>query len=359
VAVLPVDVRTTCIPVKDLQPGMIVGKTILSEAGQVILDENIALNDSLIQLLAAWKITEVHISVPPESENVSELFRKNQSIAATHSEIVETIKTAFEKIRYLREVPIEQLKELAGRCIDSLLSTSCVLYQLVTIRDTDDYTFMHSVNVGVTAGVIGKWMNLSGAPLHDLVLAGLLHDVGKTQIPLPILNKPGKLTPAEMYVMKKHAPLGYELLNEKCQLPETVLSGVLQHHERMDGSGYPENLAADSIGMIARIIAVADTLDAMTSNRVYRAAVTPFSVIHEFSSLMFNKLAPEVITVFLENINASLLGSIVRLSDGSTAKVIYIDKDHLDRPTVQTPDGQYIALGKKRDLQICEILAGW
>lgn len=338
---------------------MTVGKTILSDSGQVILDKNMVLNDSLIQLLATWEIQDIDIFAQAAPENISELFMGHQSMAATHGEIVATIKGAFEKIRYLREVPIEQLKDLASRCIDSLLSTSCVVYQLATIRDTDDYTFMHSVNVGVTAGVIGKWLEMSGPALHDLVLSGLLHDVGKTQIPLPILNKPGKLTPSEMQIMKKHAALGFDLLSDNCQLPKAVLHGVLQHHERMDGSGYPGNLNADSIGTIARIIAVADTLDAMTSNRVYRSAVTPFSVIHEFSSLMFDKLAPEVITVFLENINASLLGSIVRLSDGSTARVIYINKARLDRPTVQTADGEYIALVNKKELHIIELLSGW
>lgn len=354
---MPVSVTTS--PVKDLRPGMIVGKAILSENGRVILDENVILNNSRIQLLTVWGVREVHILAGPVPEKPNEILLNNQFIETTHTEIVEAIKGAFEKIRYLREVPVVQMKELASRCIDSLLSTSCVMYQLMAIRDVDDYTFMHSVNVGVTAGITGKWMGFKGEELHELVLAGLLHDVGKTHIPGSILNKPGKLTPSEMNIMKGHARAGFKLLNDDCQLPQSVLQGVLQHHERMDGSGYPDGLRASAICANARIIAVADTLDAMTSNRVYRSAVTPFSVIHEFSSLMFNKLAPEVITVFLDNINASLVGSVVRLSDASTAKVIYIDRSRMDRPTVQTADGQYIALNQRQDLHITDLISCW
>ena len=212
--------------------------------------------------------------------------------------------------------------------------------------------------MGVISGVIGKWVGLTDDVLQELVLTGLMHDVGKTQIPDSILNKPGKLSDAEMEIMKIHAAHGYRLLKKTCQVPEAVMLGVLHHHERIDGSRYPQKLTGDQLSLNAKIMAVADVHDAMTSNRVYHRGVSPFSVIAEFSSAMFDKLAPEICSVFLNNFKDSLVGSIVRLSDFSAGKVIFIDRQRLDRPIIQTLDGQnYINLMERPDLHIVGVVA--
>jgi putative nucleotidyltransferase with HDIG domain len=355
-----VNYRIVNYPITELSPGMIVGETIVSDTGKVMLDENAVLNETLIRLLLLWGLETVPIKEtgPSRLKFLNNATAENQMFVATHREIAEAVKDAFDKIRYLREVPIKQFADLANRCYSSLVSSPGVMNHLMTIYETDDYTFRHSVNVSIIAGVIGKWLGIREELLQDLVLAGLLHDIGKTQIPLSILNKPGRLTASEMDVMKLHTTKGVELLGATSQMPDSVTSAIAQHHERMDGTGYPGRLHGDKISLPAKVIAIADIYDAMTSNRVYRAAVTPFAVVAEFSKDMFAKLAPEICTVFLNHLTQSLIGCTVRLSDESSAKVVYVNKHHLDRPTLQSLDGTFLNLAERNDLNITEIVAG-
>ncbi|MDR3564397.1 MAG: HD-GYP domain-containing protein [Negativicutes bacterium] len=345
-------------PVRALQSGMVVGKSILSDSGIVILDENAVLTDTLIQRLIGWGVTAIYIKdvAPTRMETVKRRLSKNEVFVAKHAEIVGALKEAFDKIRYLKEVPVDQLTELAGQCVDSLVDSPVVTSQLLRIRDMDDYTFSHSVNVGVTAGIIAKWVGLKGQPVDNLVLAGLLHDTGKTQIPLEILNKPGRFTRAEMAVMQRHTILGYEILKRTGKMSEAVLLAAQQHHERLDGSGYPEQLDGGAISVYANIVAVADVLDAMTSKRVYQTAVTPFSVLQEFSDSMSGKLSQHICRTFMDNMMLSLLGSNVKLSDGSICEVVFIDKDRMDRPKLLAWDGETIDLRERTDLSIESIV---
>jgi len=205
--------------------------------------------------------------------------------------------------------------------------------------------------------VLGKWLGIKGPALREVVLAGLLHDIGKTQIPLEILNKAGRFTSVEREVMQEHATYGYELVKNTRQLSKDVLMGIWQHHERMDGEGYPFGLSNGEISTYARILAVADTYDAMTSNRVYQNAVTPFKVVEEVFSELFCKLDPAISMTFLENLKDSLIGYIVRLSDGNEARVIYLDKVRPAQPVVKVANGLYIDLEKRRDLSIVEVIS--
>jgi putative nucleotidyltransferase with HDIG domain len=331
----------------------------MSEQGKIILSENTALTDALITRLQDWGVHSLYIKEPTieDADNVISIVSEQRIFTRKHTEIVRILKDAFEKARYFKEVPLAQMSELADQSIESLVSTSGVMSHLKAIRSTDDYTFRHSVNVGIIAGVIGKWLGFKGPALKELVLAGLLHDIGKTQVPLEVLNKPDKLSRPEQDIMQEHATVGFELIKKSKQVSQAVMLGVWQHHERLDGSGYPFRLSGQEIATAARVIAVADVYDAMTTNRIYRSALTPFSVIEEVFGEMFNKLDPEISLTFLNNLKDSLIGYIVRLSDGSQARVVYLDKTRLVQPIVKIADGRYIDLEKRRDLNIIEVVA--
>jgi len=174
---------------------------------------------------------------------------------------------------------------------------------------------------------------------------------------LEILNKPGPLSAEEMAVMKEHPTRGYKLLEDTDRIPQSVKFGVLQHHERLDGSGYPESLTGGDIVDYARIIAVADMYDAMTSQRVYRSALTPFSVVAEVFGEMFARLDPAVALPFVSHVRDSLVGYLVRLSDGTEARVVYLDKERPAQPVVKLAGGDYVDLEKRRDLKIVEVIA--
>lgn len=344
----------------EVRPGMILARPVLSQTDNVLINENTVLTEQFLNLLSSWGVQDVHIKEPlmAAEDNLFSLVSEAQIFSDNHSVIVKDLREAFDHTRYFKEVPLSKMNELADQTVETLISSSGVISHLSSIRTTDDYTFRHSLNVGIIAGVIGKWLDLRGRDLRNLVLTGLLHDIGKTQISLEILNKPGPLTPEEFAVMQDHPSLGFELIKGAAvKLPDPVMLGVWQHHERMDGQGYPFALPGDEVSRYARIIAVADIYDAMTSDRVYRKAVTPFSVIAEVFSTMFSALDPAVTVPFLTRVKDSLIGYVVRLSDGTQARVIYLDRDRPAQPVVKMADGRYVDLEKNKDLSIIEIVA--
>ena len=324
-----------------------------------MLEKGAVLTDNIIRLLVNWKISKIAINslIEGSISALDNALAEQKIFEQDHQELVDAVKDSFDKIRYLKQLPVEEITGLARKCVASLVKKTCAIKHLAAIKNTDDSTYRHSVNVSVLCGLIGKWSNLSDSQLEEIVLTGLLHDVGKTQIPLEILTKPDKLSIEEMEYMKLHPKLGYDLLTTNSNFSDTVTQCVLFHHERMDGSGYPASMPGGKIPSAAKMMAVADVYDAMTSNRFYQSAVTPFSVISEFSSAMFDKLDPATCSLLLDNFSCSLNGCIVMLSDQSVATVVHIDKTRLDKPSVLTLDGRtYINLADRNDLQIIGII---
>ena len=210
-----------------------------------------------------------------------------------------------------------------------------VLRRLLKVKKSDVYTFNHSLNVSVIATLLGQWLGLNGDALNRLALAGLLHDIGKARVPAAILSKPGALTADEMAEMRKHSIYSYQLLGSIHGLHPDIGQGVLQHHEREDGRGYPLGLMGSQIHLFGKIIAVADIYDAMTSDRVYRRHVSPYHVAELIAQDSFGKLDTRVAQTFLANIANSFTGNVVRLSTGETGEVVYINPQNPTRPIVR------------------------
>jgi len=331
-----------------LRPGMKLGNDAITENGKKVLAKHTVLTKWMIERLQEWGclIVDIFEESPSSPEN------KQQSYIDQHAKIVKSLGDAFTHTRHFKEVPISRLQDIANSTIKTLLSFNSVISFLHLINNNDDYTFRHSLNVAVIAGVVGKWLQYSEDQIKDLVLAGLLHDIGKTGIPLDILNKPGKLTAQEMDVMKQHSRLGYELIVREKEINSLVKEAILQHHERLDGSGYPKNLLKHDISRIASIIAVADTYDAMTSHRVYRDALTPLSVMEELLQEMFEKLDAEICLLFINHTKEALIGSFVRLSNGIEGKIVFMNKQNTIEPIIQVANGHYIDLKNEKNLQI-------
>lgn len=226
-----------------------------------------------------------------------------------HQKTVEMVIAAFAKAAINKETSSSEFRELAEICLELILDTPAVINHLSRLRTYNEYTFLHSLNVAVISGLIGRELGLSGMAFKNLVLSGLLHDIGKQLIPQAIINKPGALTVREMAIIKEHARHGYELLKELAHIPYETKIGVLQHHERLDGSGYPFGLTKYKISLFARIIAVADSYDAMTSERVYRAKMSPFTAMEAIADNMPHKLDPNICMLFLAKLKEYFTGS--------------------------------------------------
>lgn len=229
-----------------------------------------------------------------------------------------------------------------------------ILALLQNLKNTDEYTFQHTVNIGVLAMVIGQWLKKSEEEQHKLLLAGTLHDIGKSKIPLNILNKPGPLTREEFSVMKQHTVYGYEILSKSTDFDEDIKKAVLQHHERLDGNGYPYGLKGEEISEYARIVAVADVYHAMTTTRVYRKKANPFVVLEHLYRNIYS-LDPQIALLFLDKMLTYLSSCRVLLSSGQEGDVVYLDKDAITKPLIKINENCFVDL-KKTGLTIEEIV---
>ncbi|WP_346355617.1 HD domain-containing phosphohydrolase [Azotosporobacter soli] len=236
--------------------------------------------------------------------------------------------------------PKEKIDALAEECF-ALVKGDVRLILFNHDYGVAGYTFRHSVNVALLSALIGQWMGLGDEKLRKLTVAGLLHDLGKMAIPPAILNKRGELTPDEREIVCNHPRKCLEILALQGYERE-LLFGILQHHERVDGSGYPEKLPGRAISLFARIIAVADVYDAMMSNRVYHHGVTPFVVIEQLVKDMAGKLDPLVCSVLLKNSKEQMVGQRVILADGRKAVIEEFEEGGFAEPVLQLPDGQRI-----------------
>ncbi|MEG0754544.1 MAG: HD-GYP domain-containing protein, partial [Angelakisella sp.] len=202
-------------------------------------------------------------------------------------------------------------------------------------KPIDEYLRRHCINVGLINGLIGKWLELPKKDVDELVLAGLVHDIGKTKIPSQILDAPRRLTVTEFEVMKMHPIYSQELLGQDNRFSEAIRLAARHHHEKMNGSGYPDGINISEISLFARITAVSDIYDAMVSRRSYKDANNPFAILSQLADSQFSELDSKLVKVFTDNMPKELVGKSVLLSDGSTGIAKFIMNNDLEHPLVE------------------------
>ena len=228
-----------------------------------------------------------------------------------------------------------------------------LLEMMQCMRGYDDLTYTHSINVALISNVIGTWMNLGHDDIETLMIAGMLHDIGKLRIPPEIIQKPGRLTDEEYEIVKKHPQYVYDILSTKNLSPKIKLV-ALQHHERYDGKGYPYGLKGNEIDLFSGIVAIADVYDAMTADRVYRKGICPFPVL-EHMELQKELYEPGALFKFIERTVEAYINTEVLLSNGDVGRVVLLNKSFLSRPIVISGDKTY-DLSKDFHLQIDALL---
>ncbi len=356
---------------KDIQSGSYTATPVYTKTGQMILSANTLLTSQQISRLEFYGIEWVNIQEP--SDTADDAGSAPQQEPPSYSQKVRKSKEfhAFKidydkKSRYLESsfddllnenIPMESralIDQVSTLYADRLTSLS-VFDMLHNMRQIDDTTFAHSINVALIVRMMGEWLEFSEEDLDVLTLAGLLHDIGKCTINPNILLKPSSLTPKEYEEVKKHDANGAEALSTQ-DLDRGSMEAALNHHERCDGSGYPSGLKGDEIPDFAKIIAIADVYDAMTSNRPYRKGYCPYEVIAAFEREGLEKYDAEYIITFMTRILDTYMGNNVLLSDGSTGTVIMNNKVHHSRPLLRLATGECIDLVKHPELYIEAII---
>ena len=220
------------------------------------------------------------------------------------------------------------------------------------VRRYDDLTYIHSLNVAILCHEFANWMHMPEEEQDILTLAGLLHDVGKMGIPGKIIKKAGLLTDEEYELIKQHPQKGYDFL-KKHPLDERIMNAALMHHERCDGSGYPQGLKADEMDDFAKIVAIADYYDALTSARVYREPHCPFEVFRMLQQER-DKFDSTYLAVFMEGVASFYIGCEVVLSNQKRARMVDTNPTDQSNPIVKM-DGLIVNLAMAPDVDVKEI----
>lgn len=343
--------------------GMIVAADIYSSNDQLIITKGTRLDERMITRLRFYNIYGLYVSKEePKKESKEDSYIEAlrstpefKKFNRTYVESVNNVGNNFQNILDGEEqIDIDNLLYETDRILSEGRSGMHIFEMLHGIRDYDDMTYVHSLNVSLICSIIAGWLKMTKEETRIVTLAGLLHDIGKMLVPKEIISKPSRLTEDEYEVVKLHTIKGYQALKDM-NIDIRIKYAALMHHERCDGSGYPNGFKSNQIENFAKVVAIADVYDAMTSNRTYREAICPFDVVENFERDGFLKFDPGYLMVFLERIIQSYLHNIVRLSDGREGEVVMINKLSLSRPVVKC-GSIFIDLSKEPKLSIEAVL---
>lgn len=274
-----------------------------------------------------------------------------QHFKQAFDEEVNDFKSTINEV-VLKNAPLDVdiLLDDALNLISHGKGTFSIFDMLHSMRENDDATYAHCLNVALFCNVFAGWLKLSEEETRLATLCGLLHDVGKLKVPETLLKKPGLYTEEEQNAIKAHTREGYMLV-QNLDLDSHVKNAVLAHHERCDGTGYPFGLSGFRIDPYAKMVAIADVYDAMTSKRTYRNAMSPIQAIEVLQDEGLQKYDVRFIMVFLENVMNTFIGNRVLLSSGEKGEIIFINKSNITRPTIKC-QGHFVDLDQEKEIQI-------
>lgn len=348
-------------PCTGLSPERLSPFTLLDENDRILLFQGQVVTEQFLKRLKERALETVVAEVV---EEVREEAAKEDVSFETKAKTLARLEDTMEALASGRSVSLEPLEASVSSILEEIRAHEELVIPIVQLKRHDDYTFTHSLNVAIVSLFIGTFMGLTQEELTRLGLGALLHDLGKLKVPQELLRKPASLTEAERRIIERH-PVAAKLLLDEQGVEDPVKLTAFEHHERLDGSGYPLHLSSSGIHLFARIVAVADVYEALTSQRPYRRALPLPEVVEYLMGNAGYRLDGEVVRTFISRLSPYQVGDVVRLCDGREAVVSRLNPLLPFRPYVQvrTPDGkgefvtEEIDLAKSLTLTIVEEIA--
>lgn len=298
------------VPVEKLRAGMVTAQGVYNPLGITYLQKGVPLKESYIGRLTQMGIDAVAVtSINPEIRLLPppDVVREKTRVSAIHS-----VANFFHGVQVHGTMDLDPLHDVSKAILNDLMQRENNLVQLTDIRLHDTYTFAHSVNVAILSGMLGTLLGMKEHELLELILGALLHDVGKVVVPAEILTKPGRLTDEEFDIIKSHPSAGWKKLREVFSITSFIPLVAAQHHEHMDGTGYPRRLRGSQIHPYARICAVADVYDALTSSRPYKKAYAPSVAYRIMRSCSIGQFDEACLKPFFDNVAIYPVGTVLK-----------------------------------------------
>lgn len=322
------------VPVSCIREGMVTARQLIGKNGELLLNAGSRIQPSYAEKLRELGYNGIYVRDKLSDEiEIKDVISEN-----LRYKTVKTLKDAYISIENGKGVSEKNLQSFNGiiaEIVENVLVNKDTMINMIDLKVFDDYTFYHSVNVAVLSIVIGVALNLNKKELFNLGLSSMLHDIGKVFIPKEILNKPGKLSEDEFEIIKTHSTVGYQYLKDHFNIPSAAYIGILQHHERYDGRGYPSEAKGKKISIFGKIISVADVYDALTSNRPYRKAMSPSEAIEYVMGGGGTLFDPMVADCFTGKIAPYPVGTCVYLSNNTVGIVLENYSDCSIRPKLK------------------------
>ena len=348
--------------IEELREGMVVGRDVMDADGSVLIGTGKKLTADMIESLLDRPIFSVYVEVETPKEEVEVPGREHlldDSYVNKYEFLYSRMQQMYTQILDHGKLDMDELNDIIDNELPPLCNGAKAVSQIHNMSREGLYLIHHILHVAILAGLMGQWLKWTQKRRKELVTAALLMDVGQQKISKEILEKRGKLSPSERAIIQKHPDYAYDMLRHS-PLGDNVavMCGITQHHERCDGSGYPNRLKKDKITDYGRILAILDIYDAMATNRVYARRRSPFDVFGVlYDSILSGKLDTEYGVYFLKNLCHSLNGNWVGLSNGEKGRIVYIDESRVTSlPIVQTTTNKFIDLNTVTSVKIQSIL---
>jgi len=325
-------IKKVKIPLSELKAGEVLPFTLLNPQDQVLLSRGQIITSEFVEKLKEDGYSSVLAEILEEDEG---LVAKEDISPEIKKKTLENMQEILEDLSRGETPSIVPLEQNVSQMAKEVKAHEELVIPLIQLKKHDDLTFTHSLNVAVISLFIAKFLGLKDEELIHLGLGALLHDLGKLLIPPEILNKPSKLSEKDYEIIQKHTIFAKNILDEKTRLPERVKEIPLQHHERIDGSGYILRLTKEETSVLSRITAVADVYEALTSDRPYRKALPIPEVIEYLMGSAGHKLDDEVVTTFIRHLSPYQVGDLIKLSTGEEAMVSKINPVLPFRPVIR------------------------